>query len=175
MLPAGRPIDRMTGKLIVTAGLLALVGCGDRPPLEPVPPNPLDACVPIFGFPKAETTAYYLTKVDGAPLPKTISLPDGLFTVRASLIELHDRGTQYLWAFYSGSGPVGGTSAILGQFAIPREDGRIDLLVGNDPTQVRGIAAVEPNRASARITTEDRAALGANNMGTHEFLFMRCP
>lgn len=165
----------MLGKCIATIGLLALVGCDERASLAPLPPDPLDACTPIFGFPKAATTAYYLTKIDGVAPPKTIALPQGAFTVRTGQLELHDAGTQYLWAFYSGSGPLGGVTVVLGQGAVPREGGRIDLLVGNEPTQVRGIATVENSGASARVVTEDRPALGVNNMGAHDFLFARCP
>lgn len=165
----------MLRQVILRASLLALLACGDRASLGPPLTNPLDACEPIFGFPKAETVAYYLTTIDGAAPPKTIALPQGAFRVRAGQLELHKAGTQYLWAFYSGSGPLGGVTAVLGQFAVPRADGRIDLLVGNEPAQVRGIASVENDGASARVVTEDRPALGVNNMGAHDFFFARCP
>lgn len=161
----------MTRQLVALM-LLAAIACGDAP-LEP-PPSPLDACAPIFGFAKAQTTAYYLTTIDGAAPPKTISLPQGAFTVRTGQLELHDAGTEYLWAFYAGSGPLAGASTVLGQFARPREDGRIDLLVGSEPTQIRGIASVDGTGA-ARVVTEDQPALGMNNMGAHDFLFARCP
>ena len=165
----------MLPKSMTAAGLLVLFGCGDRASLAPLPSDPLNACSPIFGFPKAATTAYYLVTIDGVVPPKTIALPQGAFAVRAGQLELHDAGTEYLWAFYSGSGPLGGTTVVLGQGAVPRDGGRIDLLVGNDPTQVRGIASVENNGSSARVVTEDRPALGVNNMGAHEFHLLRCP
>ncbi|MGK2936042.1 MAG: hypothetical protein ACSLFE_12485, partial [Gemmatimonadaceae bacterium] len=155
----------------VALGVLALVACSDGPVGSP---NPPDACAPIFGFERAQTTAYYLTTIDGAAPPKTISLPQGASTVRSGQLELSNAGTDYLWAFYAGSGPLG-ASTILGQFARPREDGRIDLFVGNEPTQVRGIASVEGNGAVARVVTEDQPTLGMNDMGAHEFLFARCP
>lgn len=157
----------------VALALLALVACGDAP--VEASPSPLDACAPIFGFERAQATRYYLTAIDGAAPPRTISLPQGASTVRAGQLELSNAGTEYLWAFYAGAGPLVGASTVLGQFARPREDGRIDLFVGNDPTHIRGIASVEGNGGAARVETEDRPSLGANNMGTHEFHFARCP
>lgn len=153
--------------------LLIMLACDNRAAPGPLPLDPLEGCTPIF-FAHPQIASRYLTKIDGAAPPQTISLPQQL-TVRGGTLELHNGGTSYLWAFYSGSSWVGGVTLILAGSTNPLGNGRMKLLVGDDPAQVRGTASVENDGAVVRVSTVNQPGLAENNMGAHEFHFARCP